>query len=60
MNIGQSWNPTRGFTSQGRREVLDWRVGDSESQECWGEVFRSLKDRKTKNGRGTLLLIAAA
>jgi transposase-like protein len=34
-----------GFTSQGRREVLDWRVGDSESEPCWGEVFRSLKDR---------------
>jgi putative transposase len=34
-----------GFTSEGRREVLDWRVGDSESEQCWGEVFRSLKDR---------------
>jgi putative transposase len=34
-----------GFDSQGRREVLDWRVGDSESEQCWGEVFRSLKDR---------------
>ena len=34
-----------GFTSQGRREVLDWRVCDSESEQCWGEVFRSLKDR---------------
>jgi putative transposase len=34
-----------GFDSRGRREVLDWRVGDSESEQCWGEVFRSLKDR---------------
>jgi transposase-like protein len=34
-----------GFTSEGRREVLDWRVGDSESQETWGELFRQLKDR---------------
>jgi transposase-like protein len=34
-----------GFTAAGRREVLDWRVGDSESEQCWGEVFRSLKDR---------------
>lgn len=34
-----------GFTSSGRREVLDWRVGDSESEQCWGELFRSLKDR---------------
>jgi putative transposase len=34
-----------GFTAQGTREVLDWRVCDSESEETWGEVFRSLKDR---------------
>jgi putative transposase len=34
-----------GFTSQGRREVLHWSVGDSESEQCWGEVFRGLKDR---------------
>jgi putative transposase len=34
-----------GFTSDGRREVLHWAVGDSESEQCWGEVFRSLKDR---------------
>ena len=34
-----------GFDAAGRREVLDWRVGDSESEQCWGEVFRSLRDR---------------
>jgi len=34
-----------GFTSQGRREVLHWAVGDSESEENWSEVFRRLKDR---------------
>ena len=34
-----------GFDAEGRREVLDFRVGDSESEACWGEVFRSLKDR---------------
>jgi putative transposase len=34
-----------GFTSSGKREVLDWRVGDSESEQCWGELFRGLKDR---------------
>ena len=34
-----------GFTCQGRREVLDWRVCDSESEQSWGECFRSLKDR---------------
>jgi transposase-like protein len=34
-----------GFTSEGRREILDWQVGDSESEETWGELFRGLKDR---------------
>jgi len=34
-----------GFTSEGHREILDWRVDDSESEQTWGEVFRSLKDR---------------
>jgi transposase-like protein len=34
-----------GFTCQGRREVLDWRVCDSEAEEHWGECFCSLKDR---------------
>jgi putative transposase len=34
-----------GFTAEGRREVLDWRVCDSESEQNWSEVFRSLKDR---------------
>lgn len=34
-----------GFTSAGRREVLHWAVGDSESEQCWGDVFRCLKDR---------------
>ena len=34
-----------GFTSEGRREILDWQVGDSESEATWGEMFRQLKDR---------------
>src|SRR5215210_6752644 len=34
-----------GFTCEGRREVLDWRVVDGESEQAWGECFRSLKDR---------------
>ena len=38
-----------GFTSQGRREVLHWAVGDSESEAHWGEVFRALKDRGLKD-----------
>jgi transposase-like protein len=40
-----------GFDSQGKREVLDWRVGDSESEETWGELFRGLKDRGLKGVR---------
>jgi putative transposase len=46
-----------GFTSQGKREVLDWRVGDSESEETWGELFRQLKDRGL---RGLRLLTSDA
>ncbi len=34
-----------GFTAEGRREVLDWRVGDSEAEAFWGGLFRDLKDR---------------
>ncbi|MCK5586709.1 IS256 family transposase [Candidatus Bipolaricaulota bacterium] len=44
-----------GFTSEGRREVLDWRVGDSESEDTWGALFGSLKDR----GLGGLLLVTS-
>lgn len=46
-----------GFTSEGRREVLDWRVDDSESESTWGEMFRSLKDRGLK---GLLLVTSDA
>jgi len=44
-----------GFTVDGKREVLDWRVADSESEESWGQVFRSLKDR----GLGTVQLVVS-
>lgn len=53
--IGQAVLTTVGFTVQGHREVLDWRVADSESEESWGEVFRSLKDR----GLGTVQLVVS-
>ncbi len=46
-----------GFDSCGRREVLDWRVGDSESESCWGELLRSLKDRGL---RGVELVVSDA
>jgi len=34
-----------GFTAKGQREILDWRVGDSESEAAWGSMFKRLKDR---------------
>ena len=34
-----------GINEFGFREILDWRLGDSESEETWSEVFRGLKDR---------------
>jgi len=46
-----------GFTSEGRREILDWRIGDSESEATWGELFRCLKDRGL---RGLRLLTSDA
>jgi putative transposase len=47
-----------GFTAaEGKREVLDWRVCDSESEQSWGEVFRSLKDRGL---RGVRLVVSDA
>jgi putative transposase len=53
--ISQAVLVTVGFTAQGRREVLDWRVADSESEQNWGEVFKSLKDR----GLGPVKLVVS-
>lgn len=39
---------TIGISKDGHREILDWRVADSESEETWSAVFRSLKDRGLK------------
>jgi putative transposase len=43
--VGQAVLVTVGFDAAGRREVLDWRVADSESEQSWGDLFRGLKDR---------------
>jgi len=43
--VSQAVLVTVGFDAGGRREVLDWRVADSESGESWGGLFRDLKDR---------------
>jgi transposase-like protein len=53
--ISQAILVTVGFTVEGKREILDWRVADSESEESWGEMFRSLKDR----GLGTVELVVS-
>lgn len=34
-----------GINARGVREILDWRVADSESESSWGELFRELKQR---------------
>jgi putative transposase len=34
-----------GITSEGSREVLDWRIDDSESEDTWGRLFEDLKER---------------
>lgn len=43
--VSQAVLVVAGFTAEGRREVLDWRLGDSESESAWGALFRDLKDR---------------
>ena len=43
--VSQAVLVTVGFDAAGRREVLDWRVADSESEQSWGGLFRDLKDR---------------
>jgi putative transposase len=53
--ISQAVLVTVGFTTAGRREVVDWRVADSESEQSWGEVFKSLKDR----GLGSVELVVS-
>jgi transposase-like protein len=53
--ISQAILVTVGFTVEGKREILDWRVADSESEESWGQMFRSLKDR----GLGTVELVVS-
>ena len=55
--VSQAVLVTAGFTSKGQREILDWRVGDSESESNWSEVLSSLKDRGL---RGVKLVVSDA
>jgi len=43
--VSQAVLVTMGYTQAGRREILDWRVGDSESELTWSSVFVDLKRR---------------
>jgi transposase-like protein len=43
--VSQAVLVAAGITSEGKREILDWRLGDSESEGTWGDLFRTLKDR---------------
>lgn len=46
-----------GIDQHGRREILSWRTGDSESEETWSQMFRELKSRGLE---GVELLISDA
>jgi putative transposase len=55
--ISQAVLVAMGFTQAGRREILDWRLADSESESSWSQMFRELKDRGL---RGVELLVSDA
>ncbi len=43
--VSQAVLTSIGFNDRGQREILDWRLGDSESEQTWSEVFIGLKQR---------------
>jgi transposase-like protein len=55
--ISQAVLVVMGFTQHGRREILDWRLADSESESSWSSLFRDLKDRGLS---GVKLLVSDA
>jgi transposase-like protein len=55
--VSQAVLVAAGITSEGKREILDWRLGDSESEGTWGEMFRTLKDRGL---RGLQMIVSDA
>lgn len=55
--ISQAVLVVMGFTQAGTREILDWRLADSESEQSWSELFRDLKDRGM---HGVQLLVSDA
>lgn len=55
--ISQAVLVAMGYTQDGEREVLDWRLADSESESSWSGLFRDLKDRGLS---GVRLLVSDA
>jgi putative transposase len=55
--VSQAVLVTAGISMDGRREILDWRVDDSESEQTWGDLFRGLKDRGL---RGLVMVVSDA
>ena len=55
--VSQAVLVVMGYTEEGRREILDWRLADSESESSWSELFRDLKDRGLS---GVKLLVSDA
>jgi putative transposase len=55
--ISQAVLVAMGYTHEGKREILDWRVADSESESSWSAMFRELKDRGLS---GVKLLVSDA
>jgi transposase-like protein len=55
--VSQAVLVTAGIIEEGCREILDWRVADSESEFSWDEVFQSLKRRGL---RGVRMLVSDA
>jgi putative transposase len=55
--VSQAVLVTAGINSQGLREILDWRVADSESEFSWDEVFQTLKLRGL---RGLRMIVSDA
>mgnify|MGYP001224311163 CR=1 FL=1 len=55
--ISQAVLVVMGFTHEGKREILDWRLADSESESSWSELFKGLKDRGLS---GVKLLVSDA
>jgi transposase-like protein len=55
--VSQAVLTVAGFSSTGRREILDWRVCDSEGEWFWADVLIGLKNRGLK---GVKLIVSDA